>query len=122
MHYSNTRNTKQLQYLISVCSGATIIASTGILDGRKATTSKANFNRLITTHPTVKWQAPARWVVDGNIWTGSGGHSSPDIAIAWIGHVYGTPVADYLGNLVEYTRARKSTDDPFSAYWAAKGV
>ncbi|KAH7396912.1 DJ-1/PfpI family protein [Phaeosphaeria sp. MPI-PUGE-AT-0046c] len=107
----------RVQYILSVCSGATIVAAAGILDGRKATTSKANFDRLTQREPNVHWQRPARWVEDGNIWSASGGGSSSDLALAWIGHMYGDPVAQYLGDLIELNRAHNSTDDPFSEIW-----
>jgi len=108
---------QQVQYVLTVCSGATIAARAGILDGRKATTSKANWNRLIQQGPNVNWQRVARWVEDGNVWTGSGAAAGIDLTLAWVGHVYGHPVSQYLGNLIEFNRAHNSTDDVFAEIW-----
>lgn len=61
-----------LQYLFSVCTGSAIVAKSGVLDGKKATSNKAMFKVVEALGPNVDWVAEARWVVDGNIWTSSG--------------------------------------------------
>lgn len=62
----------KLKYLISICTGAGVVARTGVLDGRNATTNKRAWARTTAMGPEVLWRSPARWVVDGNIWTSSG--------------------------------------------------
>ena len=66
------RVTPDLQYLLTVCTGAGIAARAGVLDGKFATTNKQAWNGTITRGPKTKWVAKARWVVDGNVWTSSG--------------------------------------------------
>lgn len=61
-----------LQYLLSVCNGAVVLAKSGLLDGKKATSNKALWDWIVKTGPKVDWQPSARWVEDGNIWTSSG--------------------------------------------------
>lgn len=61
-----------VEYLITVCTGASIAAQAGILDGRRATTNKAAWGEMTAKSPNVEWVSPARWVVDGNIWSSSG--------------------------------------------------
>ena len=83
------------KYVLTVCSGAWIIAATGFLNGKKATTNKSlcrtivvclNLDRIITdqrtltfiippkagTDKSIEWVPKARWVVDGNTLTSSG--------------------------------------------------
>jgi transcriptional regulator GlxA family with amidase domain len=62
----------KLRYIISVCSGATLLARAGVLDGKRATTNKSVWEWAVLQGPKVKWVPTARWVVDGNIWTTSG--------------------------------------------------
>lgn len=61
-----------VKYLISVYMGAGIVARTGLLDDRNATTNKKVWDMVTAVGPKANWKSPARWVVDGNIWSSSG--------------------------------------------------
>jgi putative intracellular protease/amidase len=75
----------RLQYIFSVCTGSTLLARAGVLDGKKATTNKAVWKWATSQGPRVDWVPVARWVVDGNIWTTSGVAAGLDGAFAFIG-------------------------------------
>lgn len=66
------RTYPNLKYLISVCTGAGVLAQAGVLDGKAATTNKKAWKEITPMGKEVDWKSPARWVVDGNIWTSSG--------------------------------------------------
>ena len=70
-----------------------------------------------STGPKVNWVHTARWVPDGNIWTSSGVSAGIDLTYAWVGHVYGEDVADYVAMTIEYKRWYNASDDPFAAIW-----
>lgn len=57
----------KVKHLVSVCTGAGILARAGVLDGRCATTNKKAWAVTTAWGPDVKWVAEARWVQDGNI-------------------------------------------------------
>ncbi|KAH7101227.1 class I glutamine amidotransferase-like protein [Auriculariales sp. MPI-PUGE-AT-0066] len=103
-----------LKYLISVCTGATILTRSGVLDGRKATTNKAAWVWATSTGPYVDWVPKARWVVDGNIWTTSGVSAGLDGIYAFVEHVWGPEQATRLANAAEYERHQDPSWDPFS--------
>lgn len=103
-----------LQYLISVCTGASLIGRAGLLNGRKATTNKRSYCSTISCCPKVQWVSHARWVVDGNIWSSSGVSAGIDAILAWISHVYGEAVAKGIANGMEYTHQLTASYDPFS--------
>jgi len=61
-----------LDYLLSVCTGSAILASSGLLNGRLATTNKRLWGWVTTHGQNVAWIPSARWTQDGKIWTSSG--------------------------------------------------
>ena len=56
----------------SVCTGAFLLAATGILDGRRAATHWAWCARLADRHPRVRVDPDPIFLVDGNVWTSAG--------------------------------------------------
>lgn len=62
----------QVDYMMSVCTGAVSLAKSGVLDGKRATTNKFAWASATTYGKGVKWVPTARWVVDGKVWTSSG--------------------------------------------------
>ncbi|KAF2800710.1 DJ-1/PfpI family protein [Melanomma pulvis-pyrius CBS 109.77] len=105
----------KVKYILTVCTGATIAARGGVLDGRRATTNKMAWKWATSTGPNVTWVGHARWVDDGNIWTSSGVSAGSDMAYAWVASVYGEEVADYLSKAAEYNRWLDANNDPFAA-------
>lgn len=99
--------------VITICTGAPLLAKSGFLDGRRATTNKAAW-RFTAWGPRTTWVARARWVQDGNVWTAAGVSAGIDVTIAWIAAVYGEDVAEATANRMEYRRATDAGDDPFS--------
>ncbi|KAH7355088.1 class I glutamine amidotransferase-like protein [Rhexocercosporidium sp. MPI-PUGE-AT-0058] len=106
-----------VKYLISVCTGAGVVARAGVLDGKCATTNKKAWASTTPWGPKVKWVAEARWVQDGNIWTSSGVSAGIDVTIAWIASVFGEAKAVDVANGMEYHRQTNSTDDPFAGLY-----
>ncbi|KAI9741794.1 MAG: hypothetical protein M1834_000180 [Cirrosporium novae-zelandiae] len=104
----------ELSYLISVCTGAGILAKAGILDGRRATTNKMAFEEIKSWRTEVKWVPAARWVVDGNIYTAAGISAGIDTTLAFIQNIYGEALAEKIANEMEYDRHIDPSWDPFS--------
>ncbi|KZW00682.1 class I glutamine amidotransferase-like protein [Exidia glandulosa HHB12029] len=107
----------KLKYLISVCAGASLLARAGVLDGKRATTTKAGWAWTTSTGPNVNWVPKARWVVDGNIWTTSGVVAGIDGIFAWISHVYGEDLSLKIANTFEFERHTDASYDPFADVW-----
>ncbi|KAH8878538.1 class I glutamine amidotransferase-like protein [Thozetella sp. PMI_491] len=104
-----------LQYMMTVCTGSSLLARTGMIAGKNATTNKAAFNWVKTVEHAedVNWIAKARWVVDGNVWTSSGVSAGTDMILGWIEQLYGTNESVRIKNLMEWNSLGKD-DDPFA--------
>lgn len=62
----------KVKLLLTVCTGASLAAKAGVLDDHLATTNKKAWASMIASGPNVQWVSPARYTIDGNIWTSSG--------------------------------------------------
>ncbi|KAF2201343.1 class I glutamine amidotransferase-like protein, partial [Delitschia confertaspora ATCC 74209] len=107
----------RLKYVISVCTGATILSRAGVLDGKSATSNKRAWDWIKSTSDKVNWIHQARWVVDGNTWTSSGVSAGIDVTYAFLSEVYGETVADFVAKSSEYVRWTNASYDPFSEIW-----
>src|SRR5271169_5930581 len=58
--------------VLCVCTGSVLLAATGLLDGKVATTNKMAYDTLTPNYRLVRWKREARWTVDGPIITSSG--------------------------------------------------
>lgn len=81
--------------LFTNCTGASVAASTGVLDGKNATVNNVEYEWVKNKYPKVKWTKEKRWIVDGNIWTGSGAVAGMDMVSHWLKEKYGLDVLTY---------------------------
>jgi len=58
--------------LVSVCTGAEVLAAAGLLDGRPATSHWLGLIGLRRSYPAVRWQDGVRYVDDGDVITTAG--------------------------------------------------
>jgi len=99
----------------TVCTGSFLLARTGLLDGRKATTNKRVFQLVKTNAPKVNWIARARWVEDGKYFTSSGVSAGMDMTLAAIAKLLGREKALEIAGRAEYEWHEDSSWDPFAA-------
>ena len=102
------------EIVMSVCTGAALLARAGLLDGRRATTNKLNFNWVTKASDRVDWVRKARWVEDGKYWTSSGVSAGMDMALAVLERLQGPDVAKEAAIQAEYDRHTDPAWDPFA--------
>ncbi|HBF37290.1 MAG TPA: dimethyladenosine transferase [Firmicutes bacterium] len=105
--------TRNAQFVLSVCTGAVLLAKIGILDHKKATTNKRSFDWVMQQGTNVSWVKKARWVKDQNIYTSSGVSAGIDMALGFIADTYGEEQAEVIANRIEYSWNKDSEADMF---------
>jgi transcriptional regulator GlxA family with amidase domain len=99
------RASRTVSRMGSVCDGAFILASAGILDGKRAATHWYSCDRLARLHPKVHVDREAIFVRDGRIWTAAGVSTGIDMALAMVEEDHGRKLADTVAaHLVLFAR------------------
>lgn len=106
---------EESKFCLTVCTGAALLAKTGLLDGRKATSNKFAFQWVESVNPAVEWQSHARWVVDGKYYSSSGVSAEIDMALGFVRDQYGEEKAKIIAERMEYIWNSDSSLDPFAA-------
>ena len=109
------RQSKRVRRLCSVCSGAYLLASSGVLAGRRATTHwrrSAHFARMF---PDVRLEPDRIFIRDGHIWTSGGITAGIDLALALIGEDLGEEVAKRVAQVLVVYHRRPGGQSQFSA-------
>ncbi|BBC31391.1 HTH-type transcriptional regulator CdhR [Streptomyces graminofaciens] len=106
--------------LVSVCTGAILLAQAGLLDGRRATTHWAYCATLARDHPAVEVDPNPIYVRDGHIATSAGVTSGIDLVLALVEEDLGREVALSIArHLVVFLR-RPGNQAQFSAQLAVQ--
>jgi transcriptional regulator GlxA family with amidase domain len=108
------RRAADARVVTSVCTGSSLLARAGLLDGRRATTNKASFSWVETQGLAVKWVKEARWVEDGAFVTSSGVSAGIDMTLAVIAKLEGSEEAERIAVRMEYEWHRDPAWDPFA--------
>ncbi|NEB30303.1 GlxA family transcriptional regulator [Streptomyces sp. SID14446] len=109
-----------VERLVSVCTGAILLAAAGLLDGRRATTHWAYCDRLARDHPAVEVDPDPIYVRDGHVATSAGVTSGIDLALALVEADLGRATALTIArHLVVFLR-RPGNQAQFSVQLAAQ--
>ena len=111
---------RRAQRLVSVCTGAFLLAEAGLLDGRKVTTHWAYCGALAARFPTLTVDPDPIFVRDGHVATSAGVTAGIDLALALAEEDLGREAAlDIARHLVVFLR-RPGTQAQFSAQLAGQ--
>jgi putative intracellular protease/amidase/YHS domain-containing protein len=94
--------TKDTDVTMSVCTGAFVLAKTGLLSGKAATTHHGAFGDLATQFPDIQVKRGARFVEVGNLATSGGLSSGIDLALRVVERYFGREVAKQTAFNMEY--------------------
>jgi AraC family transcriptional activator FtrA len=82
--------------ILSLCTGAFVLARAGLLDGRRAATHWTECDELARRFPLVSVDAGVLYVDEGDILTGAGSAASIDLLLHIVRQDYGSDVATQL--------------------------
>lgn len=102
--------------LASVCTGAMILAASGVLKGRVATTRRRSVGSEVRSPLDLLGSAGvsaavAAAVVDDVVVTGGGVSLCIDTTLHLIGRLYGAEARDEVAGIIEYDRALRANQD-----------
>lgn len=105
--------------MVSICTGAMILAAAGILDGKSATTKRevvppeiSPLETMRSAYPAIK-VCEASLVDNGTVVTGGGVSLCIDTVLYLLGKLYGSDTANRAARILEYQRARAANFDSF---------
>jgi transcriptional regulator GlxA family with amidase domain len=108
--------------IVSTCSGAFLLAATGLLDGRRATTHWDCAGRLAAQYPSIAVEPDAIYLRDGNIWTSAGVTAAHDLVLALVEHDLGPDRALELARQIVIYLRRPGGQTQFSVRLASPPV
>ncbi len=82
--------------LLSVCSGAFVLAAAGLLDGRRATTHWRHAAKLAANYPNAQVEPSVLYVQDGTIYTAAGSAAGIDLGLHLVRQDYGSDIANQV--------------------------
>ncbi|MFF0223209.1 DJ-1/PfpI family protein [Streptomyces sp. NPDC004629] len=88
--------------ILGVCAGSELLAASGLLDGRSATSFWSNLGSLKRSYPKVDWRRGQRYVEDGRVTTTAGVTSGTAGALRVVEELAGEAEATRIGTGLSY--------------------
>lgn len=106
--------------LVSVCTGAFLLAEAGLLDGRRVTTHWSRTDQLAHRYPALTVDPEPIYVRDGDVWTSAGVTAGMDLTLALVEADHGRDVALAIARALVMFLRRPGNQTQFSAQLAAQ--
>jgi putative intracellular protease/amidase len=103
----------QSKWVLTVCTGSALLAKTGLLDGRRATSNKKAFEWVTKTSDAVEWIREARWTVHDKYYTSSGVSAGMDMTFGFLCDLQGVEFARKIAYEMEYVWNENKNEDHF---------
>ncbi|MEU6759138.1 helix-turn-helix domain-containing protein [Streptomyces sp. NPDC046685] len=113
------RLARESRRVASLCTGATILAAAGLLDGRRATPHWRFAARLAARHPAVTVDPDPLYIRDGNVYTAAGITSAIDLTLALIEEDHGSGLARQVARDLAVYLQRPGNQAQVSLFTAA---
>lgn len=101
------------KFVLTVCTGSALLAKTGLLDNRKATSNKKAFDWVISQGNRVNWIKKARWTKDEKFYTSAGVSAGMDMTLGFLSDMHGFDFARQTAFRIEYEWIEDMDNDNF---------
>ncbi|WP_338333669.1 GlxA family transcriptional regulator [Acetobacter sp. LMG 32666] len=101
--------------ICSVCTGAFLLAASGVLDGRRVTTHWQQADAMAAQFPEVRVSAEAIHIHDGPVWTSAGISAGIDMALALVTEDLGADIGRRTAQQMVVFYHRPGGQSQFSA-------
>jgi transcriptional regulator GlxA family with amidase domain len=101
--------------VVSICTGAFVLAAAGVLDGRRATTHWMFLDELRARYPAVRVVDDGIFVKDGSVWTSAGITAGIDLTLSMVEEDHGHQVAMAVARRLVLFLRRSGNQAQFSA-------
>ncbi len=109
------RRWRRCRRVVSICSGAFVLADAGVLDGRRVTTHWLELERLSQIVPDATVERDALYVKDGPVYSSAGITAGIDLALALVEEDLGTELALEVARILVMFLHRPGGQSQFSA-------
>ncbi len=92
----------EAELVLSVCTGALLLAKCGLLDGLAATTHHLSLGLLEELAPRTVVRADERWVDNGRVITSAGVAAGIDMSFHVVKRLLGSEAAETTARYIEY--------------------
>jgi AraC family transcriptional activator FtrA len=99
--------------LVSICSGAFVLAATGLLDGRRVATHWRYAELLQARHPALHVDASVLYVDDGSLLTSAGTAAGIDLCLHLVRRDHGADIANRVARRMVIAPARNGSQAQF---------
>lgn len=112
----------QVRRLVSVCTGAFLLAEAGLLDGRQVTTHWMDLDRLQREYPRVAVESDSIYVRDGFVATSAGVTACMDLALSLVEEDFGRKMALTVARRLVMYLKRPGGQAQFSTHLRAQMI
>ena len=101
------------KFVLTVCTGTALLAKTGLIDGKVATSNKRAFDWVTSQGEKVNWVRKARWTRDEKFYTSGGVSAGMDMSLGFLRDIHGVEFARKVAFEIEYNWTEDMDDDKF---------